>query len=72
MKKGLFAITALLLAGLAAAAEEKEPRFTPEHLQRLTAPIPEEHIKLVSEPNSRGQHIIVFRSRRRAEAAVIL
>ena len=60
MKKYIYAIAAMLTVGLAPAADEKEPRFTPECLQNLTAPIQEKEIQLISEPNSKGQRIIVF------------
>ncbi|MCH5284128.1 MAG: hypothetical protein J1E42_00895 [Akkermansiaceae bacterium] len=60
MKKYICAIGAMLLVALAPAADEKAPRFTPECLQELTAPIQEKEIQLISEPNSKGQRIIVF------------
>ena len=66
MRKKVWTAAVLLLAGLAAAVAapaEPKPRFTPEHLQKLTLPIPEEDIRLISEPNSKGQRIIVFHRR---------
>lgn len=63
MKKCIYAIAALLSVGLAPAAEVQKPRFQTEILQALTAPIPEKDIQHVSEPNSRGQRIIVFERR---------
>lgn len=70
IKKGFWAIAAaLLFIGLAPAAEEKGSRFSPELLQELTAPIAENDIHHVSEPNSRGQRIIVFH-RREADSSL--